>query len=322
MAISKSAISGARSGGYRLVTREYEVSLPCLPLPYDGMRIAHVSDFHNAFREIRGGISAVLDAVRESRPSFIAVTGDLVDRRSPNPDPACVLVEGLASVAPVYYVTGNHERMPIGPDGSVEPYKVTRRRARQGCTEARVALPDLFSTYGQRILDAGARLVEGEAFCLAPDGGHEIAASCLGGRENALALCGVRDPWPLSQLNPQVWYGLLEDVVGRAQKMASCTILLSHRPERVSHYARLGVTLALTGHAHGGQVRLPLVGALIAPNQGLLPKYDRGVYSLGETTMVVSSGLGTTGYRLRLNCPPELVVVTLRRGVQNESTHR
>lgn len=71
--------------------------------------------------------------------------------------------------------------------------------------------------------------------------------------------------------------------------------------------------LVLSGHAHGGQVRLPLLGGLYAPGQGLLPEYDSGLYSLGETQMVVSRGLGNSVAPLRVNNRPELVIVTLSR---------
>ena len=91
------------------------------------------------------------------------------------------------------------------------------------------------------------------------------------------------------------------------------TVLLAHRPELVEVYAEYGAGMVLSGHAHGGQVRLPLLGGLYAPGQGLLPEYDSGLYSLGETQMVVSRGLGNSVAPLRVNNRPELVIVTLSR---------
>ena len=89
------------------------------------------------------------------------------------------------------------------------------------------------------------------------------------------------------------------------------SILLSHRPELFDTYAKSGVDLVLTGHAHGGQARLPGIGGLIAPDQGLLPEYDMGVYKQDQTEMVVSRGLGNSLFPLRFNNPPELVMVEL-----------
>lgn len=92
-------------------------------------------------------------------------------------------------------------------------------------------------------------------------------------------------------------------------------ILLSHKPHYAENYARAGVDLVLSGHAHGGQFRLPAVGGLFAPGQGILPKYTAGMYRLGEqTTMLVSRGLGNSSFPLRVGNPPQLCVVTLRHG--------
>ena len=90
-------------------------------------------------------------------------------------------------------------------------------------------------------------------------------------------------------------------------------ILLVHRPEHFNIYAGKA-ELVFCGHAHGGQVILPLLGGLIAPGQGLFPKYYQGVYHKKGTDMVVSRGTGYTVLPLRINNPPEIVAVTLKRG--------
>ena len=93
---------------------------------------------------------------------------------------------------------------------------------------------------------------------------------------------------------------------------AGFTILLSHRPELFDTYAAHDMDLVLTGHAHGGQFRLPLIGGLIAPNQGLFPKYDDGLYSEGNTNMIVSRGLGNSIIPFRFNNRPEVVLIELK----------
>ena len=93
---------------------------------------------------------------------------------------------------------------------------------------------------------------------------------------------------------------------------ASFTILLSHRPELFDTYVAHNMDLVLTGHAHGGQFRLPLIGGLIAPNQGLFPKYDDGLYSEGNTNMIVSRGLGNSIIPFRFNNRPEVVLIELK----------
>lgn len=96
-------------------------------------------------------------------------------------------------------------------------------------------------------------------------------------------------------------------------------ILLSHRPEYFDLYREYGVDLVFTGHAHGGQFRLPFVGGIAAPGQGLFPKYDDGLYTEAGTSMLVSRGLGNSLFPFRVNNRPEIVVAELRSSV-HEST--
>ncbi|WP_376776807.1 MULTISPECIES: metallophosphoesterase [Sporosarcina] len=91
----------------------------------------------------------------------------------------------------------------------------------------------------------------------------------------------------------------------------SFTILLSHRPEMLSLYAKSDFNIVFAGHAHGGQVRIPFIGGLAAPNQGLLPEYTAGKHELDQTMMVVSRGLGNSIIPMRLFNRPEIVAVTL-----------
>lgn len=91
----------------------------------------------------------------------------------------------------------------------------------------------------------------------------------------------------------------------------SFKILLSHRPELLDVYEEFSMDLVFSGHAHGGQVRLPFVGGLVAPNQGIFPKYTSGSYVLGDTTMIVSRGLGNSIIPLRIFNRPEIIALTL-----------
>lgn len=126
--------------------------------------------------------------------------------------------------------------------------------------------------------------------------------------EQTLQICGVDDP----AVGAAVWQSQLEDVTA-ALEGDVCSILISHRPERVADYTGRGFDLVLSGHAHGGQWRIPLLGVgLIAPNQGLFPRYAGGTYDLEGTTLVVSRGLARESTRIpRLYNPPEEVVVDL-----------
>ncbi len=89
------------------------------------------------------------------------------------------------------------------------------------------------------------------------------------------------------------------------------TILLSHRPELFELYSESGADLILSGHAHGGQIRLPAIGGVFAPNQGFLPEYDGGLYSKGTSDMIVSRGIGNSLFPLRINNRPEIILIEL-----------
>ncbi len=92
----------------------------------------------------------------------------------------------------------------------------------------------------------------------------------------------------------------------------SYTILLSHRPELFDVYEYMGVDLVFSGHAHGGQFRLPFVGGLVAPNQGFFPEYDSGLYTKNNTAMLVSRGIGNSIIPIRFNNRPEVILAELK----------
>lgn len=103
----------------------------------------------------------------------------------------------------------------------------------------------------------------------------------------------------------------VEDSISKLASKDTFTVMLSHRPELFETYVENDIDLVLTGHAHGGQFRLPFVGGLIAPNQGFFPEYDAGLYEERDTHMVVSRGLGNSIIPLRFNNPPEVVLIEL-----------
>ncbi len=91
-------------------------------------------------------------------------------------------------------------------------------------------------------------------------------------------------------------------------------ILLSHYPELLETYAAAGYDLVFTGHAHGGQIRLPFLGGIFVPGQGFFPKYDAGHFTEKTTQMLISRGLGNSLFPLRINNRPEILLAELHRG--------
>ena len=251
-----------------------------VPREFNGFNILHVSDLHNKqFGEGQQKISAVIARIK---PDIIAITGDIIDKRRQGTSAAMMLASEAAKTAPVYYVPGNHERTS-----------------------------GIYEKLTEKLKATGVKVIANDAMTIERGGA-------------VITIIGVKD-WQFFRSVGE-YQKTKEDYAKAdkafAKKLSELTaahpkgfrLLLSHRPEKLRIYAQIGFNLVLTGHAHGGQWRLPWIGGLFAPNQGVFPKYTSGLHKMGATSMVVSRGLGNSGFPLRLFNRPELVVITLKRG--------
>ena len=256
-------------GNAALELNTYTVSSAKLPQSFDGYRIAHVSDLHNA--EMGKDNEKLLTILRDADPDMIAITGDLIDSRNTDIEVALQFVREAVKIAPCYYVTGNHE--------------------------ARV------NEYGE--LKAG---MEAAGVTVLEDVKTKISME-----GETITLIGVNDPsYQTDYLfgdSEMVMNTKLEDLHTGNDGF---TLLLSHRPELFDTYVDQDVDLVLSGHAHGGQFRLPFIGGLVAPNQGLFPEYDAGIYTEGNTNMLVSRGVGNSILPFRINNRPEVILIELQ----------
>ena len=130
----------------------------------------------------------------------------------------------------------------------------------------------------------------------------------------SITLMGIDDP----SFQEDYLFGDSESVARQAienlqNESDEYTILLSHRPELFDLYVETEMDLVFSGHAHGGQFRLPFVGGMVAPNQGFFPKYDAGQFNEENTTMIVSRGVGNSIIPIRFNNRPEIVVAELKQ---------
>lgn len=255
-------------GNTALQLNTYTISSEELPDAFDGYRIAHISDLHNA--EMGDGNKKLLAMLREAEPDIIAITGDMIDSRNTNVAVALAFAEEAMLIAPCYYVTGNHE-------ARVSEYE-----------ELKTGL----EAVGVVVLD---------------DERMELVLS-----SESITLLGVDDP----SFYTDYLFGDAATVVSSQLAQLTTeefgfTVLLSHRPELFDTYVESGMNLVFSGHAHGGQFRLPFLGGLIAPNQGLFPEYDSGLYTGGDTNMIVSRGIGNSIFPFRFNNRPEVILVEL-----------
>ena len=266
-------------GNTALELNTYTVSSNRLPEAFDGYRIAHISDLHNA--EMGENNEKLLDMLREVEPDIIAITGDLIDSRHTDIEIALQFVSEAMEIAPCYYVPGNHE---------ANLSKTEYERLESGLT------------------DAGVFILHDSEFILEKEG-------------TAISIIGIDEPNCYSASTSIILGEEYESKVGstmdpeRIREIStidSFTVLLSHRPEYFEQYAEADVDLVLSGHAHGGQFRLPFVGGLVAPNQGLFPKYDAGLYTEENTNMIVSRGIGNSILPFRFNNRPEVILIELK----------
>ena len=127
-----------------------------------------------------------------------------------------------------------------------------------------------------------------------------------------IALTGIDDPQFFNASSePGQSMDMESALIYLADNTVPCQLLLSHRPESFESYCANGYDFVFSGHAHGGQVRLPFIGGLYAPNQGLFPEYDAGIFTQNDTTMVVSKGLGNSVPIPRIGNRPEIVITQL-----------
>jgi len=248
-------------------TKTYQINTPLLE-EQSVIKIVLISDLHSTI--FGKDQSVLIDMIREIAPDLIILSGDIVDDVVPMTGTR-LLLSGISGMAPIYYVTGNHEYMSHNIHG-----------IRQ----------ELIS-YGVIILsDSYVKL--------------EIS-------NNEIIIAGVEDPDKKNYETPDYDQDdSMEEAFRELDDMPLYKILIAHRPERIENYKRYSFDLVLSGHTHGGQVRLPpLVNGLYAPHQGFFPKYSGGIYTHENLSHIVSRGLSVSPILPRIFNPPELVVVII-----------
>lgn len=125
-----------------------------------------------------------------------------------------------------------------------------------------------------------------------------------------IQIAGINDPLFNVDLTEE---DFTRDALAETALTDDFTLLLAHRPEMFSIYAEQGIDMVFAGHAHGGQVRIPGLGGLIAPGQGWFPTMTEGIFRKDSTQLVLSRGLGNSGFPVRIFNLPEVVAVTLEK---------
>ncbi len=222
----------------------------------------------------------LLSAVKELRPDLVLVAGDMVtaDKKTDFASSAAFL-KALAGEFPVYYGMGNHES-----------------RIAANCQE----YGDGYEAYRRKLTKAGVIFLQNESTVLS---------------KYNIMLHGL-------ELEEAYYYKLTKKKLPADYMEAKCGtcggsyfhLLIAHNPEFFPQYADWGADLTVSGHVHGGIVRLPVLGGVISTSFRLFPNYDGGLFSGNGSFMIISRGLGSHTIPLRMFNPGECVVIDMKPG--------
>lgn len=254
----------------------HTLSYTDLPPAFDGFKILQISDLHS--KSFGEENQDLAAAIRREAPDIVVMTGDMADSQA-SLVVLMNLVERLDGI-PIYYVAGNHEQSKA---------------------------PAFRTQMKDELEAAGVTVLCDERVLLERDG-------------ETVALWGLEIPLYYYRrfTNPdhrdrELTADNIRSILGEPEEF---NILLAHNPVYEDAYSEWGAHLTFSGHIHGGLVRVPFVGGVLSPEVELFPHYDSGVFTQGESRLVVSRGLGTGSagggkLGLRFFNRPELVVITL-----------
>lgn len=258
--------------------REYEVVSPKLNGMDKNLQVVLLSDLHNHVYGEKN--NKLLDEIRKIHPDLILVAGDmLVGNEDVSWEVAAQFVEQLPEICPVYYGNGNHEqRMKEQPE----------------------VYGDEFSAYKERLEEAGVHFLENETEHI------RIAGE-------SIAVSGLELPNSYYKKFRKHVLGKekLDGMLGTVEQ-EEFQILIAHNPVFFPDYRKWGADLVVSGHLHGGIIRIPGLGGLITPQAKLFPKYSGELTKEEESYIAVSRGLGSHTVNIRLFNEAEIVKLELK----------
>lgn len=245
-------------GNMTIEVSHLTISNQNIPNEFQNFKIAQISDLHD-----KNWGQTLIRPLLEEKPDIIVITGDLIDSNKPDIYQAAELIKQIKQIAPIYFVSGNHE-----------------------------AWSGFYSELKDSLLKHDVTILDNNSVTLKINGAE-------------ILLLGIEDPAFFPNGTN------IEELKALTNGFPGFSILLSHRPELFSTYVSHDISLVLSGHAHGGQFRLPFIGGLIAPDQGFFPAYTSGIHKENNTQMIISRGLGNSIIPIRVNNRPELIIIEL-----------
>ena len=260
---------------------KYEIENEKIPKEFDNFKIVQISDLHN--KSFGKGNKRLLEKIDSQNPDIVVITGDLVEGDNKDFDVALNLIDELLKKYKVYHIIGNHEQKSL-----IKKHK------------------ELYKTYFDKLYKKNIVNLDNEKIRIKKDGKYI----------NIYGLIIPLEYYPYffknyENKNMKLEQDFINNKLGEINR-DEYNILLAHTPFFFEDYEKYGVDLVLSGHVHGGIIRLPKVGGLLSPNREFFPKYDFGKYIKNNTTMLLSKGLGGSKVLIRFACKPEIVSITLK----------
>ena len=261
----------------------YQVHVPRLTEKLEGFRILQLSDLHS--KKFGRGNSRLLQHILKINPNIILMTGDMINATDDDGSVVINLIQSLEGRYPILYSLGNHEQLAKqyakeAGSNKYEDYLISLK-------ELDVILLD--NARAEITVENASIELYGFTLPLTYYTGDKV--------ENFL-------------FDTEIKAGKLEEALGNTNP-ETLTILLAHTPKFFEEYVDWGADLIFSGHVHGGLIRIPGIGGLIAPQQGFFPDYSGGSYKQRGKTMIVNRGKGSHLLNLRINNRPQITVVDL-----------
>lgn len=218
--------------------------------------------------------SKLVKILNDEKPDIIVITGDFIDSNHTDTEIAIDFAKQISKISPCYYVTGNHEAW----------------------------LGKIYLDFEKKLRECGINILRNDCAVIQKN-------------DSSLCILGIDDPDFYDDADGMfnISNSIVKNEIENIDTVENYKILLSHRPELFEVYTEENINIVFSGHAHGGQFRLPFIGGVVAPNQGLFPKYDNGIYKKDNTTMIVSRGIGNSIIPIRFNNRPEIVIGILHK---------
>lgn len=270
-----------------IVTKDYLIKSNKLEIDSQNISFVVISDLHN--RSYSKKNIKLIQKILEQKPDFVIIAGDLITKRRPcYPGNAYDLLVELKKHYPIYYAYGNHE----------EYYEDLIRKKTDHSDKELIALKESWKSYKDMLLKLGVHILDNDSLLL---------------YNNRVRITGLSIPgdFYVKGKPPELKKEEIISYIGRPNNK-EYQILIAHNPVYFKEYIEWGADLILSGHLHGGLIRIPFIGGVISPQVRLFPKYDGGLYKEKQKNMIVSRGAGNHSFMPRFLNPPELLKITLK----------